>query len=281
MRLFEIYSNTYRRLNESGSVQGTGPIAQQEIEPTLKALEQSLGLDLSYSLGSAARNKTGSFGKKTFSGDIDVAVESDPNLLDKLQSSPMIQDVNRTSEVYSTKVQIANYDANLESPDPSRPRTGYVQVDFMPTENKDWAVLYWHSPHEGDSDYKGVYRTVLLSTLASFIDRKQSPETIPDGRPEWLEKWTLSSQGLRRQRITPKPAKKGGYTKANNAEQIKTITDPDQALKILGLTRDDIDSYESLITAIRNKHKDIAAAVIDSYKNSRSLQDFGGAPKDL
>jgi len=152
----------------------------------------------------------------------------------------------------------------------------------MLTANTDWAVFFWHSPHESDSNYKGVYRTVLLSTLASFVDRKQSEETIEDGRPEWIEKWTLSFKGMERQRITPKPAKKGGYTKANNKETIGSpLTDPKKVCATLGITVEEADSYESLIAAIKSKHSDIAPKIIDSFKQSQSLQSFGGAPKDL
>lgn len=285
MRLFEVYQRmSPKRLDESGSVEGTGPIAQQEIQPTLMALQDSLGLDLSHTLGSAAQNKTGGFGKKAFSGDIDVAVDATDGIIDTLQQSPLISGVAKAGDVVSTKVKIVDYDESLESPDPNRPRTGFVQVDFMLTANTNWAVFFWHSPHEGDSQYKGVYRTVLLSTLASFVDRKQSTETIEDGRHEWVEKWTLSFKGMRRLRITPKMNAKGtAYTKANNQEQIGGwITDPKRVIQVLGLDSiADADSYESLIAAIRKNHSDIYPDIVDSFKQSKSLEPFGGAPGDL
>ena len=62
-------------LAESGSVEGTGPIAREEIMPTIEAIEKDLGIKLSdVTLGSAAMNKAGTLGKKQFSGDIDAAV---------------------------------------------------------------------------------------------------------------------------------------------------------------------------------------------------------------
>ena len=113
------------KLFEGGAMPGVGPIHIDEINPTLDALEQTLGIDLK-------NNVLGSVGKKEFSGDIDVALQIDPDdipaFIDRLKSTPAILDIDKSS-VIMTKVQIQGYDQSKQT---TRPRTGYVQVDFMP-----------------------------------------------------------------------------------------------------------------------------------------------------
>ena len=60
-----------------------------------------------------------------------------------------------------TKVKIQNYDENKET---NVSRTGYVQVDFMPGDS-DWLKTYYHSPNEKDSQYKGVYRNLMIASI--------------------------------------------------------------------------------------------------------------------
>jgi len=121
---------TTKRLGESvlaegGAMPGVGPIHIDEIEPTLTALEKVLGIDLK-------GNVLGSVGKREFSGDIDVALQIDPEsipqFIEKLKNTPEVLDIEKTS-VIMTKVQIVGYD---EAKQTSKPRTGYVQVDFTP-----------------------------------------------------------------------------------------------------------------------------------------------------
>ena len=121
-------------LTEGGSMPGVGPIHIDEIEPTLDALEKSLGIDLK-------NNVLGSVGKKEFSGDIDVAIQVDPDkipeLVKKIEASPLVKDIAKSS-VIMTSVDIVNYDASKQT---AKPRTGKVQVDFMPGDPLDENIL--------------------------------------------------------------------------------------------------------------------------------------------
>ncbi len=184
MRLLEVTKQRLETLNESGSMSGVGAIHIDEIEPTLDYLEKSLGMDLK-------NNVLGSVGKKEFSGDIDVAIdvepEAIPELLDKLKTNPDIIDIAKTS-VIITKVKIANYDANKTT---DKARTGYVQLDFMPG-NPGWMKTYYHSPADGESLYKGVYRNIMLATIAALYNRKDSEEKVEDGRSLESEQYLFS-----------------------------------------------------------------------------------------
>lgn len=277
MRLHKLFE-AQRKLMESGSMEGAGPIAREEILPTLKAVEKDLGISLSdVTLGSAAMNRAGTLGKKEFSGDIDAAVniakEDRESFEEKLKDSKLILDY-RMGNTVTTKVQIVGYDANRTRKDGTIPegRTGYVQLDFMPG-NPAAKQAFYHSPEEGSSKYKGAYRTELLMIVAAQYDQRPGQERTQDGRPVEVERWMFSpDHGLVRVMRKLKPAKKGGYTKAHTDEIIgEPITDPDAIAKALGLgSGDDLDSFESLWAAVQQHRTpqdaaDVRTAVLNNH----------------
>ena len=252
-------------LSEGGSLPGVGAIHIDEINPTLIPLEKELGIDL-------RNNALGSVGKRTFSGDIDVALKIDadkiPEFVERLKKSKQIFDIAKSS-VIMTKVKIADFD---EAKTDGRPRTGYVQVDFMPGD-PDWLKTYYHSPHEKDSQYKGVYRNLMIASIAGSRNVENSEETTEDGRPLQSKRFMFSPRdGLVRVLRRPVPKASGnGYTKKNNN---KIIAGPwktaDEIAKNLGLDNgDDLDSYETLAKAIKKnmsseEQKDIFTAFVDN-----------------
>lgn len=265
------------KLFEGGAMPGVGPIHISEIEPTLNDLEKALGIDLK-------NNVLGSVGKKEFSGDIDVALQIDPNdipeFIQKLEKSPLVLDIAKSS-VIMTKVKINSYDGEKTT---SKPRTGYVQVDFMPGD-PGWLKTYYHSPSDKESKYKGVFRNIMIATIAAVYDRQDSEETIDDGRPVESERWMWSpTDGLVRIKRTPVPNKKGdGYTKKNNNEIIgKPLKTADEIAKALGLDgAADLNSYESLRDAIKkNYSKEMSDDILDGFVKNRQVQDIG-IPDDL
>ena len=264
-------------LNEGGAMPGVGPIHISEIEPTLDALEKVLKIDLK-------NNVLGSVGKKEFSGDIDVAIEVDadkiPELVKRLENTPEVLDIAKSS-VIMTKVKIVGYD---ESKQTTKPRTGYVQVDFMPGD-PSWMKTYYHSPSEKESKYKGVFRNIMIATIAAVYDRKDSEEQIDDGRPVESERWLWSpSDGLVRVKRTPVPKAKGdGYTKKNKNEIIqKPIRDAEGIAKALGLdSAKDLNSFESLLAAVEKSYPaDMVQKIKDSFADNRQVQDIG-VPDEL
>ena len=267
-------------LNEGGAMPGVGPIHIDEIDPTLSALEKKLGIDL-------RSNVLGSVGKKEFSGDIDVAVQVStdqiPELVKKLEAMPEVLDIAKSS-VIMTSVNIVGYDANKKSPDPSKPRTGKVQVDFMPGD-PGWMKTYYHAPSEKESKYKGVFRNVMIATIASILDRKDSTDTIDDGRPTESERWMWSpTDGLVRIKRTPVPKKNGeGYTKKNQNVMIYgPYKNPNDIAKKLKLNdAKDLNSYESLKAAMeKNYPPKLVQSILDNFSESGIVKDIG-VPDDL
>ena len=264
-------------LNEGGSMPGVGPIHIDEIEPTLDALERVLKIDLK-------NNVLGSVGKKEFSGDIDVAIQVDPDkipeLVKRLERTPEIMDIAKSS-VIMTKVKIVDYNPDKQT---TKPRTGFVQVDFMPGD-PGWMKTYYHSPSEKESKYKGVFRNIMIATICAIYNRKDSEQRIDDGRPVESERWMWSpSDGLVRIRRTPVPKAKGdGYTKKNKNEIIEEpIKDADGIAKALGLNGpQDLNSYESLKQAIESNYpEEMSQKILDSFAQNPQVKDIG-VPDDL
>ena len=265
-------------LNEGGAMPGVGAIHIDEIEPTLDALQKVLGIDLK-------NNTLGSVGKKEFSGDIDIALEINPEdipaFVEKLKNIPEVLDIAKSS-VIMTKVKIADYDSNKQVE--GKPRTGYVQVDFMPGD-PGWLKTFYHAPHEKDSKYKGVFRNILVSSIAAHLDRKDSEQKINDGRPVQSERYMWSpTDGLIRVLRTPEPNKKGdGYTKKNNNKIIAgPYKNPDAIAKVLKLnSADDLYSYETLRKAMDSNYSpELVKAILKDFAENSVIKDIG-VPNDI
>jgi hypothetical protein len=265
------------KLFEGGAMPGVGPIHIDEINPTLDVLEKALGIDLK-------NNVLGSVGKKEFSGDIDVALQIDPDdipaFIDRLKATPAILDIDKSS-VIMTKVQIQGYDQSKQT---TKPRTGYVQVDFM-LGDPGWLKTYYHSPSETESKYKGVFRNIMIATIAAVWQREDSEETIEDGRPTESVRWMWSpADGLVRIKRTPVPKANGvGYTKKNKNEIIgDPIKDAEGIAQALGLdSPQDLNSYESLKKAMeKNYPKKLTQQILDSFAQNKQVQDIG-VPDEL
>jgi hypothetical protein len=265
-------------LTEGGAMAGVGAIHKDEIEPTLDSLEKVLGIDLK-------NNTLGSVGKKEFSGDIDIALEiapdDIPDFLEKLKNIPEVLDIAKSS-VIMTKVKISDYDPNKKVE--GKPRTGYVQVDFMPGD-PGWLKTFYHAPHEKDSKYKGVFRNILMSSIAAHLDKKESEQKISDGRAVQSERYMWSpTDGLIRVLRTPEPNKKGdGYTKKNNNKIIDgPYKDPNEIAKVLQLdSADDLYSYETLRKAMdKNYPSELVNVMLKDFADNSVIKDIG-VPTDI
>ena len=278
MNLFELTQSKTAQseiLSEGGSMPGVGAIHIDEINPTLIPLEKELGIDL-------RNNALGSVGKREFSGDIDVALKIDtdkiPEFVERLKKSSQIMDIAKSS-VIMTKVKIMDFDENR---DDGRPRTGFVQIDFMPGD-PDWLKTYYHSPNEKDSQYKGVYRNLMIASIAGNLDIENSEETIDDGRPLQSKRFMFSPRdGLVRVLRRPVPKKSGdGYTKKNNN---KIIAGPwktaDEIAKNLGLDNgEDLYSYETLVKAIRkNLSPEDQKKIFTAFTDNHTIKSMGIPP---
>ena len=264
--------NRYFMITEGGAMPGVGAIHKDEISATLEQLEKTMGVELqNFTLGSV--------GKREFSGDIDVALnippEEIPSFIEKLKKNPLVLDIAKSS-VIMTKVKIMNFD---KSKDDGRPRTGFVQVDFMPGD-PGWMKTYYHSPSEDESKYKGVFRNIMIASMAAVLDRQQSDAKLDDGRAMEEKRYMWSpTEGLLRVKRTPVRNKAGtGYTKKNSNETIDgPWKQPEEIAKMLKLdSASDLNSFESLLAGMKkNWTKEAQQYVIDGFKNNHAVKDIG------
>lgn len=251
-----------------------GVIHKDEIPATIHWMEQKFGMkDL--------ENKAlGSVGKSEYSGDIDLAVELDPKQMkafsEKIRKSLGAENVTGVAGNVSIRVPIQKYD---EAKDGRQPRTGYVQVDFIPGE-PEWMKTFYHSPDDA-SKFKGTHRNHAMATAARLVDAEKSEETDDLGRPLEVIRWQFGAKSgfVRVKKTSRRNEHTGGWVKKQDTEIIgKEIRDPKKIAKILFKGKagpEAMNSMESIIEAVKKAYS--KEEVEEFYKGlAQSLSNAGG-----
>jgi len=171
-------------LNEGGNVfkdaQGqplTQRIKQNDIPATVAWLEKLTGLDLTKQKDEAGIpvKWLGSTGKKPDSGDLDLAVDSNETTKAELKGR---LDAWATKNKQDPKdwTRLTGEAVHFKTPIQGDPKRGFVQTDFMFMPNMDWGT-FWLGGGAG-SAYKGVFRNVLMSSIAKALGLKASAKGI-------------------------------------------------------------------------------------------------------
>lgn len=245
--------------------QEVGAIHLSEIGPTFQYIKELLNLP-------ADCKMLGSCGKKTFSGDIDIAYDLPPEdrqeFFLKLKKHFGDQVPRKLGSCYSVPVKIQHYSSILET---ERPRTGYVQCDFV-FGNVEWLDLFYHSSSAGH--LKGAHRNVALSTLAGLTDRIEHTDE-QDNKERCTDvtryKWSSTKGLLRVRRRSVRNKRTGNWQVAQKEEELGTpIYDKESICKIL---------FPGLDVSLCDKYTDTAESVIESVKtvyrdNPELLQTF-------
>ena len=133
-----------------------------DIKPTVTWLEKITGLPL-------ADNMLGSTGTKPTSGDLDLAVDS--NKVDKEEFFKKLSDmISARGEDPKNWVRKSGTAVHLLTPIAGRPRTGFVQTDFMFLSKPDFSK--WILRQDPSSEYKGATRAVLINSMAKSMGYK-------------------------------------------------------------------------------------------------------------
>jgi len=171
-------------LNEGGNVfkdaQGqplTQRIKQGDIASTVAWLETITGLDLSHDRdeNGIPVKWLGSTGKKSDSGDLDLAV--DANEITKAELKGQL-DAWATKNKQDPRdwTRLTGEAVHFKTPIQGDPRRGFVQTDFMFMPNMEWGT-FWLGGGAG-SAYKGVFRNILMSSIAKALGLKASAKGI-------------------------------------------------------------------------------------------------------
>ena len=156
----------------------TQRITQADVAATVAWLERATGLDLTGdrdpSTGYPVR-WLGSTGKKADSGDLDLAIDateiSKPVLKSQLERSVRSQGADPKDFV-----RLSGEAVHFRTPIAGDPKKGYVQTDFMFMPNLNWGAFMLTGGQ--DSEYKGMIRNVLMSSLAKSLGMKISAKGV-------------------------------------------------------------------------------------------------------
>lgn len=144
--------------NEKGE-----PLTQRidlaDVKPTVKWLESLTGLNL-------VDNMLGSTGRKATSGDLDLGVDET-----KVSKQTLINVLMRKG-IKAEDLRKSGDSVHLLTPIKGDPTNGYVQTDFMFTDDPKWQQFSLTGGF--DSKFKGVHRHILLASIAKANGLKWS-----------------------------------------------------------------------------------------------------------
>jgi len=201
----------------------------------------------------------GSAGKKLLnqtSGDIDIAILRG-SVAKHFDRDDVLMAIHEklSSMGYRTNIQKGFSQVNVALPAPN----GFVQVDLMITDNLDWAKFVFHSPDytKSESNYRGVYRGMLLNAVASEIVKKTVKKL--DGEIEEYEQYVIRSTfGLFKVRKTllGKNGKLIKTPKLLDKYEQRISNNPIDAVKLLfgkDVRIDDISTFEKMLNVIKSQ----------------------------
>jgi hypothetical protein len=171
-------------LKEGGNVfkdaQGipvTQRINKADIPGTVAWLEKLTGLDLTEVKDESGIpvKWLGSTGRKADSGDLDLAV--DANEITKAELKGLLDNWARQNKQDPRDwTKLTGEAVHFKTPIQGDPRRGYAQTDFMFMPNMEWGT-FWLGGGTG-SAYKGMYRNILMSSVAKALGLKASAKGI-------------------------------------------------------------------------------------------------------
>ena len=169
--------------NEEGAI--TQRIATTDVKPTVDWINQTFGFDFidDDMLGTTGQKEDpdGSF-EKNSSGDLDLNTDttkvSKEEIINKLvtwckkQNIPDLEIMNKGRTFTQGWVANAGLQIHFRTPIRGDPDNGFVQTDFMLTDNPK---LQKGAKRGGTENYTGADRAILLSSLARGRGFKFSP----------------------------------------------------------------------------------------------------------
>jgi Family of unknown function (DUF6267) len=190
----------------------TQRINRADVPATIHWIEQVTGIEF------PKDRWLGSTGKKPTSGDLDLAV--DLNEVSKEQLAGILSQFVQSQGADPREYVSKRGEVHFKTPIGGNANRGFVQTDFMFFPNLDWGSFYYSGGE--DSEYKGMNRNVLMSSIAK-------------------------QQGL-------KVGANGMFSRTTN-ELVKHGMDPDYVASVLlgrGATRDNLKNVESIYAALSN-----------------------------
>ena len=278
-----------------GAVGDVDRINQENVEATLKAISTKIIKPLKITnkdigiLGSTGKKKP-----RGSSGDIDIAIDANKVLrANAIQVADELFDFiegkakkvsntvvsNKGTGVISLQFPISNTDG--------KQKNKKVQLDLMIVDNLDLAKFNFWSPHEEQSKWKGIYRNIILSSMASVMDFEVLEKGYDENDVEvptlFKRNFIDLKRGLMRG-LQTRIGKSGKLFAKGRKQTLETKVlenQPEGIIKaILGpaFTVRDAESFESLFKILdhpkylyRSKKKEIIKTFIAVISRSKGL----------
>lgn len=257
-----------------------GTIHISEVRPTLSQLSAQLNY-----AGDLNNCTVGSTGKKEFSGDIDLVIESSwwdqPPAMFKLKLSELFgkDNVAQNGGMVHLRYPIVRYQPGHTK---RLPRTGFVQIDFN-FGDLAWEKFYHYSPGS-DSEYKGAHRNLAIAAITAATGVDHSPERDSYNRPINQIRWKWSPTGfVKVQRQSQVDQRSGVWMRRQDdtviegpyfdGEKIARIIFPEDG------KLEDLSSLETLILAVKRNYGMVDQARIwrrmaDNFRDWRDGKNF-------
>lgn len=205
-------------LLEGGKAVGeVSRVSRENVDPTLEAFNKKV---LS-KIGITNFRKIGSTGKKSSSGDLDIAVEL-PEDLDYREVHSQIQqmgyEVSKASPT-TISVKFPIYDSEGKTNE-------WAQVDLM-FGKADWLEFGYYAPGEDESKYTGAHRNFLLAAIIRYARELKGKEG---------KTWAIDlNRGLNRKTRGTKTTKTGKEKEVTLAKTLITQR-PEKVVELLNIT---------------------------------------------
>lgn len=258
-------TNSNKLIKQGGNVfPQSVRILRDQIKPTLKNLSAVLKIPVQ----ELEQNLLGSTGQTESSGDIDIAIDSSKYDFDSI-SKRCIDKVGQKHVKF-----LKGFDSiHLLFPIAGT-KQEQVQIDLFVSENTNWTKFFFHSP--GDrSKYKGVQRTLLISSVISATNQTKVDEGELVSREGWV---MVPKKGVQYQRRFRVKNKQGIYNKTFRIKRSeKFISDPHKVItKFFGkdVKQENLDSFESTLNIIKSsKNEQEQQLIFEIFK--KRLGDSG------
>lgn len=156
------------------------PIKQSEVQQTLDSIRDVVFPALGISDWGSDALLIGSAGKKesddATSGDLDIGIPMsefcEKHGVDQSMGLKYVYDILRRTFPEFELVWMRGIEVvSLSYPIRGNPSNGYVQVDFLPLKDMEWAKFIYHSPdyRKGESQYKSAHRNWLFAAILSVL----------------------------------------------------------------------------------------------------------------
>lgn len=219
----------------------TQRINQADVPATIRWIEKVTGIDFPQD------RWLGSTGRKSTSGDLDLAV--DTKIANKDSLAAALSNWASGQKLDPGAYVVKRGEVHFRTPIAGNPANGFVQTDFMFMPNVDWGTFYY-SGAEG-SAYKGMVRNVLLSSMAKALGFK------------------VGANGM--------------FDRVSN-QLVAGGQDPDQVARLLlgtKATKDNIGTVEAIYQALaRDPKRDVKLADFREYLGREGLEEPGAVKEN-